>query len=175
MSEILLPPVDLSIPNLNIKYEPCDSVDEDLEIFKLISAKKNELSGGLKGAGSWYRAGNGPAPTQGGKDVAGASLTPLTSPPSTSIVTSVYYTYDNTHYGGWSSSIQVKSWIGLPSGARWSADVTSANTGTLSTAGLNIPAASAFFYFTMKVGNLVVTLYNPPYISTDSVTVYYSY
>lgn len=174
MSEIAFPPVDLSIPNLDIKYEPCDPLDDGLEIFKLISARNEELKRGLTGTGNWYRSGNGPAPTQGGTEVRGAFLNPLSSPPASSIITSVHYTYDNTHFGGWTSSIQVKSYIAIP-GASWSADVTSANTGTLSTAGLNIPAASATLYFTMKVGNLVVTLYNPPYISTDSATVYYSY
>lgn len=177
MSDILYPSVDLSIPNLDIKFEPYSHEKENPELFSLFQKfreheEKNATPVQLSGV--WGRSGAGPAPTKGGVEVRGTILTPTFTPPSPSLVTSINYTYDNTHFGAW-SPLYIKLYIyDSVTGVGGVANISGANTGTIGISGITI-SARCYVYFTLQVGNIQATLFNPPYISTDNAIVYYSY
>ena len=157
----------------DISCGPIDLVKEDPGLFEYFKLYAEAWEAAVKAAGSWYRIGVGPAPTQGGTWVSGTTLTPSGAPPSNSIISNIAYTWDNTHLRGWDSQVSVRLAIFASTGS-WAADVTSANTGNIGVGTASIPA-NAQIKFQMKVGNLQVSLYQPPFIQVDSVTVSYNY
>ncbi|SAF37182.1 Uncharacterised protein [Enterobacter hormaechei] len=172
MSKLLVAPAEAA--NSTISLSPIDLAKEDPELseyFRLYA--EAEAADTARAAGSWYRAGSGPAPTQGGVWIGGTILTPISTPPANSIISSIGYSWDNTNLRGWASQVSVRVVIVASTGA-WEADVTAANTGTIGVGALSIPA-NAQIQFQIKVGTLQVSLYQPPFIQTNSVTVNYTY
>jgi hypothetical protein len=177
MTNLITPPDDLSTVNSDIRLAPFNLAKEAPELHSVFEAHK-AAAGSIpspQATGSWYRSGLGPTPTTGGIWVGGTILEPFSTPPTEGLVTSVAYGWDNTHLGGWTSQVSVRLVItNAANTASWMADVTSANTGTVDTTGLGIPADCRLQY-QMKVGNLQSSLYQPPYISSDDAWVYFSY
>ncbi|ELY3941324.1 MULTISPECIES: hypothetical protein [Pseudomonadota] len=154
---------------------PIDLAKEDPALFGHFQLHEQARDAEVQAVSSWYRSGSGPAPTQGGVWVGGSILVPLAgqNPPANAITNSIDYTWDNTNLRGWDSQVSVRLIIQAGSNA-WEANVTAANVGSISAAGANIPA-NAQLQFQMRVGTLQVSLFNPPYISTNSVRVHYTY
>lgn len=158
----------------SITLNPIDLAKEDPELFEYFRQHaETQEANASRAVSSWYRAGIGPAPTQGGIWVGGTILTPPSTPPVNSIISSINYSWDNTNLRGWDSQVSVRMVIAASAGT-WEANVTGANTGTVGVGTASIPA-NAQIQFQMRVGTLQVTLYQPPFIQSNSVTVNYNY
>ncbi|WNU98964.1 hypothetical protein RS584_14675 [Enterobacter sp. DTU_2021_1002640_1_SI_PRY_ASU_LCPMC_013] len=173
MSKLILPP-DVSKKNHHdVVFFNTPPGQEDRELAEIVKKHiEAEQSLGTLAAGSWYRAGLGPHPVNGGEWVTGSTLSPLGSTPSGKI-DHIKYNYDRDRFGSWTSQIGVRLYILTPAGAELGfADITASGSGTINAAGNNYPA-DCLLALRMKVGNLSGGLFNPPYIDGYDCTVFY--
>lgn len=170
MSKLIVPPAD----NLPVfELEPPITVDADfLALLQQQEDAENEISS-VAATKSWYRAGQGPRPQEGGVFLAGDTLLPLGTPPSGNI-SSIKFNYDRDGFGGWTNQITVMLYVKNIAGQILKqSDITSSGSGIVNCSGANIPA-NCRIVLAMKVGNLTGKLYKPPYINGYDCTVYYS-
>jgi len=134
------------------------------------AAKEEELK---KKGGLWDTNGYGPVTTDGGIWVPGDILVPRwhQKPPPGSIITQIDYYWHNANLNGWDKKVKVRLLV-CAGGPCQQLDVTKPNTRKINVSKLGLQA-NAQLQFQMKVGETKARLYQPPYISTASVVVYY--
>ncbi|WP_350304569.1 hypothetical protein [Photorhabdus viridis] len=154
-----------------------DLTKEDSSLLELLQQQiEAEDSLAQLAGSSWYRAGLGPKPTQGGVYISGTTLVPLNGhTPSGGIVSTILCNYDRLNWAGWQNQITLRLFITTPdNSAAWEAflDVASGSA-TVNAAGSNVPA-DCRITLQMKVGNITGGLYQPPYISSYDCRVNYN-
>ena len=129
--------------------------------------------GALTAALSWYRAGTGPNPTQGGVWVPGSTLVPIGTP--SGVVSSILCNYSRQNWSSWQSQISLRLYITNSNQTlAWTAPLNVATgSTTINAIGAGIPA-SYRITLQIKVGNITGGLYQSPYISSYDCTVSYS-
>ncbi|ECE0486479.1 hypothetical protein KX75_20110 [Salmonella enterica subsp. enterica] len=127
---------------------------------------------GLKTTSSWQKNGSGPKPTEGGEWVSGAALKPSSVPPSNAVITTIDYWWDDDELGDWADQVSVR--LLLEAGtSQYYVDISSPSESSVDLTSVGFPA-DCTIWFQMKVGSCC-TLYDPPYIMEDQVTVHYEY
>ncbi|MBK0018746.1 hypothetical protein [Kosakonia sp. S42] len=175
MNTLILPPDDLLKKGSTVTPTPVDLSKEDPALLALLTqhAEAEDHLAQLAGP-SWYRAGPGPAPSQGGIFVSGATLLPLSGQIPTGMVDTILCTYDRVRWAAWQAQITLRLFISKPNSAlSWTAplDPNSAST-TVNASGANIPA-NCLLTLQMKVGNITGGLFQPPSISSYDCRVMY--
>ncbi|HEP8789716.1 TPA: hypothetical protein VDU60_003959 [Pseudomonas aeruginosa] len=155
---------------------PVDLAKEDSALLELLRQQgEHEAVIAQRADSTWYRAGFGPTPNQGGIWVSGTTLVPLGGQTPSGTVNSILCTYDRYSWLGWQNQISLRLYItNANQTLAWTAplDITSGST-TVSAAGVSIPA-NCRITLQIKVGNITGGLYQPPYISSYDCTVSYS-
>lgn len=123
---------------------------------------------------SWQRNGAGPAPEEGGEWVSGAPLVPYNGsvPPANAKITTIDYWWDDDELDGWADQVSVRLLL-IAGAEQLTVDVTSPSEGTVDMTSFDF-TADCTVWFQMKVGSCC-SLYDPPYIMEDQVTVHYEY
>lgn len=151
--------------------EPQSLQSLNKELHTAIQKQKAQANTITVASGSWWNASaSGPYPTMGGTWYFGGEMR-ASYVPSGAIMQTLQYYWDNSHLNGWNSQVTVLLYV-TDGNTAYSADVTSQNTATLDASGI---PANYSVYIVMKVGSLVTTLFNPPYVSYTSANVYYTY
>ena len=151
--------------------EPQNLRDLNEELFEAIQKQKAQEDTSVLASGGWWNdSASGHYPTMGGTWYFGGEMSASYVPPGATMQTLQYY-WENGHLNGWDSQVTVLLYL-TDGYTAYSADVTSQNSATLNASGI---PANYSVYVVMKVGDLVVSLYNPPYISNTSANVYYTY
>lgn len=175
MSKLLFPSeVKADLKNAAL-LTPVDLEKEDPELLEILRQQgEYETRIAERLALSWYRAGTGPTPTQGGLWIPGSTLAPLGGIP-TGVVDSIICNYSRQNWSSWQSQISLRLYItNAAQTLAWTTplDVASGST-TITASGAGVPA-DCRLTLQIKVGNIVVGLYQPPYISSYDCTVYYN-
>ncbi len=141
------------------------------ELFQAIQKQKAQANAITVASGSWWSdSASGPYPTMGGTWYFGGEMR-ASYVPSGAVMQTLEYYWDNGHLNGWGSQVTVLLYV-TDGYTGYSADITSQNSATLNASGI---PANYSVYIVMKVGTLQTSLYNPPYVSSTSANVYYTY
>jgi hypothetical protein len=170
-AEELIKPPEPDISDSVQLSEPQDLRSVSPEIFQLIRSEKlRKASAAATKRASWRDMGSGPYPTNGGKWYFSDKLSAGYVPKGAMMETLKYY-WNNRYLNGWDKQVSVMLYV-TDGYTVYHADVTSKNSATLDTRGI---PANYSVYIAMRVGNLIATLYKPPYIPVAEAYVYYKY